>query len=79
MLRQHFSPRITAQDNLKRELKGQYADSVWEHLAGTTSEPFAAGEQQQIVMKVIDDPGNELLVLEKLSDAEIDLQLVTHV
>jgi adenine-specific DNA-methyltransferase len=67
---QAFFPRTAAWDNLKRELKGQYADSVWEHLAGTTSEPFAAGEHKQVAVKVIDDRGNELLVVKKLAEAE---------
>jgi len=67
---QAFFPRTAAWDNLKRALRGVYADSVWEHLAGTTSEPFAAGEHKQIAVKVIDDRGNELLVLKKLSEAE---------
>jgi adenine-specific DNA-methyltransferase len=34
------------------------------------SEPFAAGERRQIAVKVIDDRGNELLVVKKLSEAE---------
>src|SRR6266487_3850671 len=67
---QAFFPRTAAWDNLKRELRGVYADSVWEHLAGTTSEPFVAGEHKQIAVKVIDDRGNELLVVKKLSEAD---------
>jgi len=67
---QAFFPRTAAWDNLKRELRGVYADSVWEHLAGTVSEPFAAGEHRQIAVKVIDDRGNELLVVRKLEEAE---------
>jgi adenine-specific DNA-methyltransferase len=67
---QAFFPRTAAWDNLKRELRGVYADSVWEHLAGTISEPFVAGEHKQIAVKVIDDRGNELLVVKKLSEAE---------
>jgi adenine-specific DNA-methyltransferase len=67
---QAFFPRTAAWDNLKRELRGVYADSVWEHLAGTTSEPFVAGAHKQIAVKVIDDRGNELLVVKKLSEAE---------
>ncbi|HZT69928.1 MAG TPA: site-specific DNA-methyltransferase [Terriglobia bacterium] len=67
---QAFFPRTAAWDNLKRELRGVYADSVWEHLAGTTSEAFVAGEHKQIAVKVIDDRGNELLVVKKLSEAE---------
>jgi adenine-specific DNA-methyltransferase len=46
------------------------ARRVWEHLAGTVSEPFVAGEHKQIAVKVIDDRGNELLVVKKLSEAE---------
>ena len=30
------------------------------------SAPFAAGEHQEIAVKVIDDRGNELLVVKKL-------------
>ena len=67
---QAFFPRTAAWDNLKRELRGVYADSVWEHLAGTTSELFVAGEHKQIAVKVVDDRGNELLILKKLDEAE---------
>ncbi len=67
---QAFFPRTAAWDNLKRELRGVYADSVWEHLAGTTSERFVGGEHKQIAVKVIDDRGNELLVVKKLSEAD---------
>jgi len=48
-------------------LKGDYDDSVWDHLAGTKSAPFEAGEHRQIAVKVIDDRGNELLVVKPLS------------
>jgi len=64
---QAFFPRTGAWDNLKKALKGEYEESVWDHLSGTTSAPFEAGEQRQIAMKVIDDRGNELMVVEKLS------------
>jgi len=63
---QAFFPRTSAWDNLKRALKGVYEDSVWEHLASNKSEPFEAGDHRQIAVKVIDDRGNELLVIEKL-------------
>ena len=46
-----------------------YEDSVWEHLAGTTSAPFEAGEHGQVAVKVIDDRGNELLVVKSLREA----------
>ncbi len=64
---QAFFPRTSAWDNLKRELKGIFDDSVWEHLAGTTSTRFEPGEQGQIAVKVIDDRGNELLVVKSLT------------
>jgi type III restriction enzyme len=34
---QAFFPRTAAWDDLKRSLKGQYDDSVWDHLAGTVT------------------------------------------
>jgi len=67
---QAFFPRTSAWDNLKRALKGTYDDSVWEHLAGTVSEPFSAGDHKKIAVKVIDDRGNELMVVKSLDDAE---------
>jgi adenine-specific DNA-methyltransferase len=63
---QAFFPRTSAWENLKKALKGDYSESVWDHLAGTVSAPFEAGEQQQIAVKVIDDRGNELVVVKKL-------------
>ena len=63
---QAFFPRTNAWNNLKKALKGEYDDSVWDHLSGTTSAPFQAGEHEQIAVKVIDDRGNELLVVKKL-------------
>ncbi|MCS6304046.1 MAG: site-specific DNA-methyltransferase [Nitrospira sp.] len=64
---QAFFPRTSAWDNLKKALKGEYEESVWDHLSGTTSAPFEAGEHRQIAVKIIDDRGNELLVVKKLS------------
>lgn len=60
---QVFFPRTGAWDNLKKSLKADFDDSVWEHLAGTESEPFALGEQRRIAIKVIDERGNELMVV----------------
>ena len=65
---QAFFPRTGAWDNLKRALKGSYEESVWEHLSGTKSVPFEAGEQSQIAVKVLDDRGNELMVVKSLKD-----------
>ena len=63
---QAFFPRTLAWDNLKKALKGTYDDAVWDHLAGTTSTPFEPGEHRQVAVKVIDDRGNELLVVKSL-------------
>ena len=67
---QAFFPRTSAWDNLKKALKGDYEETVWDHLSGTTSAPFEPGDYQQIAVKVIDDRGNELLVVKKLSEAK---------
>ncbi len=67
---QAFFPRTSAWDNLKRALRATHEESVWDHLAGTMSAPFEAGEHGQIAVKVIDDRGNELLVVKSLSGAE---------
>jgi adenine-specific DNA-methyltransferase len=64
---QAFFPRTSAWDNLKKVLKGEYEESVWDHLSGSSSAPFEAGEHKQIAVKVIDDRGNELLVVKKLT------------
>ena len=60
---QVFFPKTGAWDNLQKSLKGDFNDSVWEHLAGTVSEPFSLGEKRRIAVKVIDDRGNELMVV----------------
>ncbi|MGO7985155.1 site-specific DNA-methyltransferase [Rhizobium leguminosarum] len=60
---QVFFPKTSAWDNLQKSLKGQFADSVWEHLAGTVSEPFALGDKKRIAVKAIDERGNELMAV----------------
>ena len=67
---QAFFPRTSAWDNLKRALKGIYEESVWDHLGGTKSAPFEGGEHAQVAVKVIDDRGNELLVVRDLKEAQ---------
>ncbi|GAB4976833.1 site-specific DNA-methyltransferase [Mycobacterium avium subsp. hominissuis] len=67
---QAFFPRTSAWDSLKKALKGEYDDAVWDHLAGTTSAPFTAGENRRVAVKVIDDRGNELLVVKSLDEAQ---------
>lgn len=67
---QVFFPKTSAWDNLQKSLKGQFADSVWEHLAGTVSEPFALGDKRRIAVKAIDERGNELMVVKNAPGAK---------
>ena len=66
---QAFFPRTSAWDGLKRSLRTEFDDSVWTHLSGTASAPFGPGEHGQVAVKVVDDRGNELMVVKTLSDA----------
>ncbi len=66
---QAFFPRTSAWDGLKRALKADFDESVWAHLSGTVSAPFLAGESGEIAVKVIDDRGNELMVVKSLAEA----------
>ena len=66
---QVFFPRTSAWESLKKALKATHDESVWEHLAGTVSAPFEGGEHQRVAVKVIDDRGNELIVVKPLSEA----------
>jgi adenine-specific DNA-methyltransferase len=63
---QAFFPRTGAWESLKKELRAEFEESVWSHLAGTTSTPFVAGEHKTVAVKVIDDRGNELLVTKNI-------------
>jgi len=67
---QAFFPRTSAWDNLKKALKTDFDESVWDHLSGTISAPFTAGDVREVAVKVIDDRGNELLVVKSLDEAE---------
>ena len=67
---QAFFPRTGAWESLRKALTGEYEEGVWEHLAGTTSAPFEPGEHKQVAVKVIDDRGNELLIVKPLSEAK---------
>jgi hypothetical protein len=58
---QIFPGRTCAWDTLQRSLKSKFDESVWSHLAGTVSEPFALGERRRVAVKVIDERGNELM------------------
>ncbi|MEW6666232.1 MAG: site-specific DNA-methyltransferase [Thermodesulfobacteriota bacterium] len=63
---QAFFPRTGAWENLKKALRADYTTEVWDHLAGTVSAPFEAGVSGRIAVKVIDDRGNELLVVKEI-------------
>ena len=69
LVSQAFFPRTSAWESLKKSLGGEFEDSVWEHLAGTTSAPFEPGENRKVAVKVIDDRGNELLVVKSIDEA----------
>jgi adenine-specific DNA-methyltransferase len=58
---QVFFPKTSAWDNLQRSMKATFDESVWSHLAGTVSEPFALGDRRRVAVKVIDERGNELM------------------
>ncbi|WP_396214803.1 site-specific DNA-methyltransferase [Gemmatimonas sp.] len=63
---QAFFPRTGAWEAMQKALKAQFEPGVFDHLSGDTSAPFYAGEHQQIAVKVIDDRGNELIVVKSL-------------
>lgn len=65
---QVFFPKTSAWDNLQRSLKGTFEESVWAHLAGTVSEPFALGDRRRVAVKVIDERGNELLRIKDVTE-----------
>ena len=67
---QAFFPRTGAWEALKKALKADYEETVWDHLAGTVSAPFEPNGHGEIAVKVIDDRGNELMVTRKMSDAK---------
>ena len=63
---QAFFPKTQAWDALQRSLKAEFEESLFEHLAGDTSAPFESGEHRTIAVKVIDERGNELMVVHPL-------------
>lgn len=67
---QAFFPRTGAWEALKKALKADYEETVWDHLAGTVSAPFEPNGNGEIAVKVIDDRGNELMVTKKLGGAK---------
>lgn len=65
---QVFFPRTEAWDKIRRALKTDFGDTVWKHLRGSESAPFVAGEQ--VAVKVIDDRGNELMVVKRVRETK---------
>ena len=65
---QVFFPRTSAWDNLQKSLGATFDESVWAHLAGTVSEPFALGKRKRIAVKVIDERGNELMRVKDVAE-----------
>jgi adenine-specific DNA-methyltransferase len=63
---QAFFPRTGAWESLRKALKSTHEESVWDHLSGSTSAPFTADKHNKIAVKVIDDRGNELMVVRDL-------------
>jgi adenine-specific DNA-methyltransferase len=63
---QVFFPRTKAWESLRKVLNATHDASVWEHLAGDLSAPFAAPIDTEIAVKVLDDRGNELLKVHRL-------------
>jgi len=70
MARQVFFPKTSAWNNLQKSLKANFDDSVWEHLSGTTSESFTLGSNKRIAVKVIDERGNELMVVREAGEMQ---------
>ncbi len=60
---QVFFPRTSAWDKIHKAINADFDESVWKHLRGATSAPFVAGEQ--VAVKVIDERGNELMVIKR--------------
>ena len=63
---QIFFPRTSAWDKIRKAVRADFDDEVWDALRGNVSAPFIAGDQ--IAVKVLDDRGNELLVVKKIEE-----------
>jgi adenine-specific DNA-methyltransferase len=66
---QAFFPRTGAWENLRKALRAEYEESVWDHLNGVESAPFEANEDTKVAVKVIDQRGNELMVVKTIGEA----------
>ena len=61
-----FFPRTSAWDKIRRAVRADFDDATWNHLCGAVSAPFVAGEQ--IAIKVLDERGNELIVVKQTDE-----------
>ncbi len=66
---QVFFPKSSAWKSLRKSLRGNYEESVWDHLEGTVSAPFELSDRRRIAVKVIDDRGNELMAVRTEEEA----------
>lgn len=60
---QAFFPRTGAWDSLRKALRADFEESVFDHLKSDTSAPFEAGANRQVAVKVIDERENELVTV----------------
>ncbi len=65
-----FFPRTAAWDNIRKAIKADFDDWVWNHLQGATIEPFVIGKSKCAAVKVIDDRGNELMTVKTIEEVE---------
>ncbi len=63
---QIFFPRTAAWDKIKQAIRADFSDAVWDALKSNVSAPFIPGAQ--IAVKVLDDRGNELLVIKQIEE-----------
>ena len=61
---QVFFPRTAAWDKIRKAIRADFADAIWDTLRSDTSAPFIPGAQ--IAVKVLDDRGNELLITKQV-------------
>ena len=64
----YSSPRTRARDKIKQAIRADFSDAVWDALKSNISPPFIPGAQ--IAVKVLDDRGNELLVVKRQEEAK---------
>lgn len=56
-------------ENLKKALRAGYEESVWDYLTRTAGAPFTAREHGQVAVEIIDQRGDEFLVVKSVKEA----------